>query len=574
VEPLEERAVPAGTWTTLTNSFPGNGSGLMMLLSDGTVMVLGGQAGLGNASSSWYRLTPDSTGSYINGTWSQLASMHTARLYFTSDVLPDGRVFAQGGEYSGPMTAQDWINTGEIYDPVANTWTNISNFPHDLFGDDPSEVLPNGQVLAGYLIGPQTYLYDPSRNLWSPTGFKLRNDPSDEETWVKLPDDSILSYDIYASIRDNRFEAQRFIPSTDKWVDASTLDPSNPPGLLSTPDVGYELGPALLLPNGNAVFFGAQGNTAIYSPVTDTWTAGPTEPTGINARGQTVQLVAADAPGAMMPNGDVLLGLSPEGTLDNTGTYTFPPPTWIYEFNPVTNTFTDVTPSNVNLKIASNFTTLLVLPTGQVLLSSTSGKLDVFTPDGSPNPAWQPTIRNITDNGNNVFTLTGTQLNGISEGASYGDDNEMASNYPIIRLTDANGNVSFARTFNWSSTGVATGSTPESVQFTLPAADAPGPYLVFVIANGIASTSVLDIQMGMSNTDLTLQGDVNDPGSLDVLNNGSLLGEFPVSSFSAIIVTGSNTDNTAWFNMASFRVTVTDPQRPCLSDRLGAGFLN
>jgi hypothetical protein len=30
----------------------------------------------------------------------------------------------------------------------------------------------------------------------------------------------------------------------------------------------------------------------------------------------------------------------------------------------------------------------------------------------------------------------------------------------------------------------------------------------------------------------------------------------------------------AWFNMASFRVTVTDPQRPCLSDRLGAGFLN
>ena len=187
---------------------------------------------------------------------------------------------------------------------------------------------------------------------------------------------------------------------------------------------------------------------------------------------------------------------------------------------------------------------MLVLPTGQVLMTNDTRQIDVFTPDGAPNPAWQPTISNITDNGNNTFTLTGTQLNGLSEGACFGDDAEMASNYPIIRLTDANGNVSFARTFNWSSTGVATGSTPESVQFTLPAADAPGPYLVSVIANGIASPSVLDVQMGTVNTDLALQVDANDPGSLDVLNNGSLLGEFPVSSFSSILVTGSNADNT------------------------------
>jgi hypothetical protein len=68
------------------------------------------------------------------------------------------------------------------------------------------------------------------------------------------------------------------------------------------------------------------------------------------------------------------------------------------------------------------------------------------------------------ENGNNVFTLTGTQLNGLSEGASFGDYEEMASNYPIIRLTDANGNVSFARTFNWSSIGVATGSTASRTQ--------------------------------------------------------------------------------------------------------------
>ena len=59
----------AGTWTPLANTAPG-GVSLMLLLTDGTVMV---QNGGGNA---WYKLTPDSSGSYINGTWTTLASMH------------------------------------------------------------------------------------------------------------------------------------------------------------------------------------------------------------------------------------------------------------------------------------------------------------------------------------------------------------------------------------------------------------------------------------------------------------------------------------------------------------------
>jgi hypothetical protein len=65
LEHLEERAVPTGTWTSLANPFPLNGADTMMLLSDGTVMVHGGA---GFASSAWERLTPDSSGSYINGT--------------------------------------------------------------------------------------------------------------------------------------------------------------------------------------------------------------------------------------------------------------------------------------------------------------------------------------------------------------------------------------------------------------------------------------------------------------------------------------------------------------------------
>jgi hypothetical protein len=552
VEVLEERAVPTGTWTTLANVFPGGSAGLMLLLSDGTIMVQGGEV---NASSAWYKLTPDSTGSYIRRTWSQLASMHTARIAFASNVLPDGRVLVVGGEYSGPNNAGNRTNTGESYDPIANTWMNIPNFPQPKFGDDPSEGLPNGEVLGGFIGGPQTYLYDPARDVWSSTGFKLGDDQSAEETWMKLPDGSILSYDIFASISDKRFEAQRYIPSTGRWVDASSRDANNPPSLLSTPDVGYELGPASLLPNGNAIFFGANGNTAIYSPSTDTWTAGPAEPTQ-TMNGRSTQLVMADAPGAMMPNGDILLALAPEGTIAG-GQYTFPSPAWIYEFNPTTNMYTDVTPSDFKLNTPSEFTTMLVLPSGQVMLTNGTRQIAIFTPDGAPNPVWQPTIGNITNNGNNVFTLAGTQLNGVSEGANYGDDAEMASNYPIIRLTDANGNVSYARTFNWSSTGVATGSMPESVQFTLPTADTPGPYFVSVIANGIASAPVLDVLVGSGNYNLALRLDANDPTSIDLLNGGALQGKFSMSAFSSLIITGSNTANTVTLNTPLSGVPVT-----------------
>ena len=48
----------------------------------------------------------------------------------------------------------------------------------------------------------------------------------------------------------------------------------------------------------------------------------------------------------------------------------------------------------------------------------------------------------------------------------------------------------FARTSNWSSTGVQTGSTPVSTDFSLPAYLPNGTYSLTVIANGIASAPV------------------------------------------------------------------------------------
>jgi hypothetical protein len=264
VEEVEPRLVLSGTWTPLNNMAPGN-IGTMILLSNGTIM---GQ--LNDGSNQWALLTPDSHGSYINGTWSMIASMSENRLYFASNVLPDGRVFLLGGEYSGAALNQNFDNTGEIYDPVANTWSPIATFPQSQFGDDPSQVLDNGKVLLGYIGGPQTYLYDPATNTYTQTGTKLRNDQSDEEGFAKLPDGSILDYEVFTNIGATPGHAQRYIPSTGTWVDAGTV-----PVSLSSNAVGAELGPILRLPDGRYFQLGGNGNTAFYNPSTNTWTAGP-----------------------------------------------------------------------------------------------------------------------------------------------------------------------------------------------------------------------------------------------------------------------------------------------------------
>jgi len=450
-----------GTWSPLANLAPSpTGTGTMMMLSNGTVMVEGG-----GTTNSWYQLTPSTSGSYTQGTWTSLASMSLQRLYFASNVLPSGNVFCVGGEYSGPTGAQNFTNTGEIYNPVTNSWQATENFPQQQFGDDPSELLPDGRVLAGYIGGPQTYIYSPATNSWSFAANKLLNDQSDEETWVKLPDNSILTYDVF-----NPSHAQRYIPATNQWIDAG-----NVPVALSGAAYGSEIGPAFLLPDGWVFYLGANGNTAYYSPASNSWTAGPVVPNGLGC---------GDAPGAMMPNGDILFAANPPNTVQK-----YFGPTTIFEFNPTTNTYVNETPTIVNLSGSAYLSRMLVLPTGQVLFSDDSNQLAVYTPSGDTNQAWAPTISSITNNGNGTYTLTGTQLNGISEGAAYGDDAEMSTNYPLVRLVDASGNVEYARTFNWSSTGVATGNAVESTQFTLPAGFNPANATISVVANGLASTS-------------------------------------------------------------------------------------
>ena len=90
------------------------------------------------------------------------------------------------------------------------------------------------------------------------------------------------------------------------------------------------------------------------------------------------------------------------------------------------------------------------------------------------------------------YRLSGTQLNGLSQAVSYGDDAGMATNYPIVRLTSpASGEVVYVRSHEFSTMGVATGSkVPDdlhSCMIDIPSGLPLGDWTLVVIANGIAS---------------------------------------------------------------------------------------
>jgi len=65
---------------------------LTFQLTDGTVMAQG------NNDSRWWRLTPDNTGSYVNGTWTQVASLPAGYVpdALASAVRGDGRLVIVG----------------------------------------------------------------------------------------------------------------------------------------------------------------------------------------------------------------------------------------------------------------------------------------------------------------------------------------------------------------------------------------------------------------------------------------------------------------------------------------------
>jgi hypothetical protein len=453
----------AQTLTNLTHQAP-DGADLEMQLTDGTVLVQGYQG------QDWYKLTPDINGSYINGTWTQVASL--AANYdpyaMAEAVLADGRALIEGGEYN--FGSFSFTNLGAVYDPIANTWTNLTPpAGWQYIGDSPSAVLPNGHFIIGRKFDMQMAELDPATMTWTALGSSGKSDWNAEEGWTLMADGTLLTVDVL-----NNPNSERYIPAQQMWVsDGSTVA-----NLQGPPEVGCinygggqycppgETGNAVLRPDGTVFATGAThqgapaGHTAVYRPgssPTDpgTWTAGPDFPNGDDA---------GDNFAVLLPNGKVLV----EG---NTGRF--------YEWDG----------AHLNPTVSSFGGSLMVLPNGQVLV----GGQQVYTPNGSGLQIWAPTVITCPSSVSRgqSYMIFGRGFNGWSQAASFGDEFQTATNYPLVRITNnATGHVFYARTHDHNTMGIVTRAVPTFTHFDVPGGMETGASKLVVVANGIASNPI------------------------------------------------------------------------------------
>jgi len=487
-------------WAAVTA--PGDFLDNCVLLTDGTVMCH-----VYNTNR-WRRLTPDINGSYQNGTWSDLANMPNGTdttaactpscvyrpLYFASAVLPDGRVVVVGGEYNN--LAATWTNIGFMYDPVFDTWSTQLTvpFPTGQVGDAQSTVLENGTLVlaagAGANAGTGNLAtFDPvtlTFTALSPTG---KADSNNEENWNILPDGTLLTVD--ARIQS---QSEIYDPVTNTWGDATNTVVN----LADTADLGgsAEVGPGVIRPDGTLIYFSGNstGQNAVYDTATGTWSN--TAAMNFPISSGTDHFSVADGPASLLPNGNVLVMSSP---VTNTNPFNAPSHFFVWDG---TN-LTQVADSPNAASFISYQGRMVLLPTGEVLLTAydqnATQDVVVYTAGGVPQDAWRPVITTVPTQiaPGGTYSISGTLFNGFSEGASYGDDAQASTNYPLVRITNiATGHVFYARTHGHSRMGVEMPGTPGAAEVVTTQFDAPaglelGKSNLVVVVNGIPSLPVV-----------------------------------------------------------------------------------
>jgi hypothetical protein len=238
--------------------------------------------------------------------------------------------------------------------------------------------------------------------------------------------------------------------------------------------------------DGRVICFGATGHTCIYTPGLQgqdgSWAQGPDLP---KYKGH--QLWAADTGAILEPNGKVLL------LTQTTGTKKTPGLTAFVEYDPNNKKKPFVVLPGAPAVSAVNATRMLLLPNGHglIVVANSGNCYDLIFDEGG-DASWAPTITSFpaTVITGATVTLAGTQLCGLSECQSFGDDNQQAENYPMVRFVDQNGKVTYARAHDVSTRSIAPGNA-STVLVDIPPSLVTGKYTVYLVAMGIPSRGVI-----------------------------------------------------------------------------------
>ena len=246
---------PTGRWTATGSMHAGRAHHAAVLLADGRVLVIGGNAAGGVAPLP--EIYDPSTRA-----WTATANLLSASTGTTATRLLDGRILVTGGISSRDTSAPE--RSAELYDPVSGRWSeaapmNVARTGHT------ATLLPEGQVLVvgggccGKAAIASAELFDPVTGKWTETG-----QLASARRWhsaVLLADGKVLVYG-----GDNNGvavkSAELYDTATGTW--GATSSPRND-------------GAAVRLADGRVLVKG-QASGEVYDPAKGSWSSvgGPT----------------------------------------------------------------------------------------------------------------------------------------------------------------------------------------------------------------------------------------------------------------------------------------------------------
>jgi hypothetical protein len=183
------------------------------VLSDGTVLVTGGQGEHTNAlaSTEIYNPTTD--------VWTSMSSMNTGRNRHTASVVPQGVLVAGGVDDGGATTTSVEIYKGGTWLPAAPL-----SIPRE--GHTASE-LKNGAVLVvgvGQVAPDTTEIYDPVADKWNDAGLVISRYFHSASV---LNDGTVLVaggfHPLMVGSGQTLASTVRYYPDSGTWVDAGTM---------------------------------------------------------------------------------------------------------------------------------------------------------------------------------------------------------------------------------------------------------------------------------------------------------------------------------------------------------------
>ena len=175
--------VPSGSWVAEGRMASARSSAAAALLSDGRILVTGGDMGTG----------PVASADFINvdGTISAAPPMIFARSKHVALVLQDGRILVAGGITAGGSST----SSAEIFDSVANSWTNVGAGMTEARSSATAVVLQDGRVLIaggqnGTSISSTIEIFDPTLGTFTPAG--MMSSPRTQHAMAALENGRVI----------------------------------------------------------------------------------------------------------------------------------------------------------------------------------------------------------------------------------------------------------------------------------------------------------------------------------------------------------------------------------------------